>query len=120
MARPADRKNSCELIRKAAVALFKARGYHGTSVRDLAKAARIETASIYYYFPSKQEILLDLCERIMDALYESLVQAIRSNPTPEEQLRAAIRAHVLAHTTRQDETFISHSELRLLLAQKNR
>ena len=61
-----------ERILNAAIVLFKARGYHGTPVRELAQAVRIETASLYYHFPSKQEILFALFERIMNALLDGL------------------------------------------------
>jgi AcrR family transcriptional regulator len=116
----ARRNGSAERIRRAAIALFKARGYHGTSVRALADALRIEAASLYYHFPSKQEILFDLFERTMDALYDGLERAIAGGNTPEEKLRAAVRFHVLFHIARQDEAFISHSELRSLSPENHR
>ena len=106
-----------ERILKAATKLFRARGYHGTSVRALARAVRIEAASLYYHFSSKQKILFDLFNRTMDDLLEGLDQAITSGSSAEERLRAAVRFHVLFHITRQDEAFISHSELRSLSAQ---
>lgn len=109
-----------ERILNAAIVLFKARGYHGTPVRELAQAVRIETASLYYHFPSKQEILFALFERIMNALLDGLGGAMASGATPEEQLRSAVRFHVLFHIARQDEAFISHSELRSLSAPNRR
>jgi AcrR family transcriptional regulator len=51
------RKNSKESIVKAAVALFNANGYDGTSVRDIAKEANINAANISYYFRNKQGLL---------------------------------------------------------------
>lgn len=111
---------SAERIRRAAITLFRARGYHGTSVRALADTLRIEAASLYYHFPSKQEILFDLFERTMDALYDGLERAIAGGGTPEEQLRAAVHFHVLFHIARQDEAFISHSELRSLSPENHR
>ena len=107
-------------ILNAALALFKARGYHGTPVRELARSVRMEVASLYYHFPSKQEILFALFERIMDALLDGVNSAMAGAASPEERLRAAVRFHVLSHTARQDEAFISHSELRSLSAQNRR
>jgi AcrR family transcriptional regulator len=89
-------------------------------VRDLAQAVRIETASLYYHFPSKQEILLDLFDRTMDALVDGLERAAATGSSPEEWLRAAVRFHVLFHVERQDEAFISHSELRSLTAENRK
>jgi AcrR family transcriptional regulator len=115
-----DRNRSSERIRSAAIALFKARGYHGTSVRELAEALRIEAASLYYHYPSKQDILFDLVLRTTDAMLDGLDRAIASGATAEERLRAGLRFHVLFHIARQDEAFVSHSELRSLSPQNRR
>ena len=109
-----DRGGASERIRRAAIALFKARGYHGAPVRALARLVRVEAASLYYHFPSKQEILADILTRVMDDLLEGLQRAIQGVKTPEERLRAAVRFHVLFHIERQDEAFLSHNELRSL------
>ena len=109
-----DRDRVSERIRNAAIALFRARGYHGTSVRALAHAVRIEAASLYYHFPSKQNILFGIFERTMDDLLEGLRGAVEGRSSPEERLREAVRFHVRFHTERQDEAFVSHSELRSL------
>lgn len=109
-----DRDGASERIRRAAIALFKTRGYHGTPVRALARIVRIEAASLYYHFPSKQEILSEIFDRVMDDLLAGLERALQSGTRPEARLRAAVRFHVLFHTERRDEAFISHSELRSL------
>ena len=115
-----DRDGASARIRQAAIALFCARGYHGTSVRDLAQILRIEAPSLYYHFPSKQKLLVDIFDRTMDDLLEGLRRAIEGESGPEEQLRAAVRFHVHFHIERQDEAFISHSELRSLTAPHRR
>jgi AcrR family transcriptional regulator len=115
-----DRENATERIRKAAIVLFKARGYHGTPVRELASIVKMEAASLYYHFASKQQILFNNFARTMDDLLEGLRQAVDGEPSPEARLRAAVRFHVLFHTERQDEAFISHTELRALTEQNRR
>ena len=105
---------AAERIRRAGITLFKARGYHGTSVRVLAQAVGIEAASVYYHFPSKQKILHDIFNRTMDDLLDGLERALSGMTSYEERLRAAVRFHILFHVERQDEAFISHSELRSL------
>jgi AcrR family transcriptional regulator len=42
--------------------LFSQKGYHGTSMPDIAHTAGISTGLIYYIFPSKEDILLACCE----------------------------------------------------------
>ncbi len=114
------RESAAERIRKAAIASFKARGYHGTPVRTLAESVRIEAASLYYHFPSKQDILFGIFERIMNDLLEGLRAAIERQTGPEARLREAVRSHVRFHTDRRDEAFISHSELRSLTERNRR
>jgi AcrR family transcriptional regulator len=106
---------AAERIRSAGITLFKARGYHGTSVRALAHAVGIEPASVYHHYASKQDILYDIFGRTMDDLLNGLARALSGRASHEKRLRAAIRFHVLFHVDRQDEAFISHSELRSLI-----
>jgi AcrR family transcriptional regulator len=102
-------------IRRAAIALFRARGFHGTSVRQLAEAADMESASLYYHYPSKQSLLMDLFHHTMNELIEGAEQAIASQVDATARLRAAVLFHVRFHIHRQDEATISHSELRALI-----
>ena len=44
----------------AAVRNFQKLGYHGASMRDIARDAGITVAAIYHHFPSKQAILQDI------------------------------------------------------------
>src|SRR5258707_11815961 len=44
--------------------LFSRKGFYGTSVPDIARAAGISTGLIYYIFPSKDDILLACCEEV--------------------------------------------------------
>ncbi len=114
---PGDPQGGAERIRKAAIKLFRERGYHGTSVRDLAQAVQMETASLYYHYASKQDILGALFDCTMDEMMAGVEQAAAGTGGAEQRLREAVRFHVEFHVARQDEAFISHSELRALSAQ---
>jgi len=109
-----ERATAAERILRAAVALFRERGYHGSSMRTLARALRMEAASLYYHFASKQEILFAILDRTLDDLLAGVGRAVASADGPEARLRAAVRFHVLFHTDSQHEAFLSHSELRSL------
>lgn len=107
-------------IRAAAIALFKQRGYHGTSMRELAAAARMEPASLYYHYVSKQLILVDLLDRTMDDLLAGIDAAVAPLEAPADRLAAALRFHVGFHVERRDEACVSHSELRALMPENLR
>jgi AcrR family transcriptional regulator len=108
--------NASDRIRQAATMLFKTRGYHGTGVRALAAIVNLEPGSLYHHFPSKQHILFDNVASTVDAFLNGLRKILESEPSPEARLRAAVRFHVFRHIDRQNESFISHAELRSLSA----
>jgi len=51
------KKNAKEAIVNAAISLFNSNGYSGTSVRDIANLAKVNTATIAYYFNNKPGLL---------------------------------------------------------------
>ena len=77
------RKRSRGQILSAALKLFSRRGYHGTSIRDIAQAARASTGNVYHHFPDK--------ENIFNALIEQYLVAISS---PEHPFNRALVAGV--------------------------
>ena len=68
-----------------AVRLFFTKGYHGTSIRTLAKAVGIKESTLYYYYPGKEALL----DTIFDYYKQSFEAAI---PTAEE-IKADARKH---------------------------
>jgi AcrR family transcriptional regulator len=97
-----------------ATALFRSRGYHGTPVRALASNLKMEAGSLYYHFPSKQQLLFDGFEQTMDELLAGLRDAVERESTAPRRLCAAVRFHVRYHTEHQSEAFVSHTEIRAL------
>jgi AcrR family transcriptional regulator len=79
-----------EEITRAARDLFSRKGYHGTSMPDIARAAGISTGLIYYIFPSKEDILLALCEEIA-ALHLGLFQQASDIADPLERFDFIVR-----------------------------
>ena len=115
-----DRGGVLDRIRQVALDLFTERGYHGTPIRAIARSVGMEAASLYYHFPSKQQILRSIFDRTMDDLLEGLDRVMANNTTIEDKLRALVRFHVLFHIERQAEAFLSHSELRSLTEDNRR
>lgn len=110
-----------DAVLAAAIENFTARGYHGTSMRDIAGSAGLSPAAIYHHFDSKQAIL----QAVMVAAMTDVIAATRSaliaaDPGPAAQLEAVMGAWVLFHTTRQADALIGASELRSLDAEGRR
>jgi len=104
--------NMKEKIKSVSIRLFHKKGYFATGVSDIAKGCGIRKASIYYHYPTKEDILLDIFMTTMTELESHLIDSIAHANGSEEKLRAAIRSHILFHIDRQKEVIIADSELR--------
>lgn len=105
-------------IYEAALVRFAERGYHGTSVREIADACGIKASSIYAHFPSKEKILHDLIrlghEEHRDSVKEALLS---SGADPTDQLKAVISAHVRMHAEYPILATVANNELHALSPQ---
>ena len=101
-------------IRRVGCALLFRHGYSGMTMREIAASLKIKAASLYYHFPSKQHILFDVMQATVTELLEGLREIVSEEAEPEVQIDRAIRWHVLYHTSKREEAFVSHSELRSL------
>ena len=103
-----------ERVRGAAVELMFERGFHGTSLRDVASRVGIQMSSLYYYFPSKQALLMDIMVSTMQELVDQVAAVMVDTLPPADRLSAGIAKHVSFHAERRMENFIADSELRAL------
>lgn len=71
MAKRVDR-HTPESLLAVAVDVFNVRGYDGTSMEDLAKAAGITKSSIYHHVAGKEELLRLAVTRALDGLFQAL------------------------------------------------
>jgi TetR/AcrR family transcriptional regulator, cholesterol catabolism regulator len=76
-----------------AARLFAERGYHGTSIGDLADALGIRKASIYSHIEGKEDLLSEIALAGARAFHLAL-DALPENAGPAERLRLALRAHL--------------------------
>jgi AcrR family transcriptional regulator len=101
-------------VRRAAVELFAARGFHGTGIRDLAEAAGLSSATLYHYMGTKEDLLVSIMRTSLVRLIESAEQVIATADDPLEQLAGLVRTHVRAHAEQQLETLVVDGEMRAL------
>ena len=82
-----------QLILKASAKIFAEKGFHHTSVRDIARATRMSLSGLYYYFTTKEELLYLIQERCFVTLLQRWEQA----GNPQMDVRARIRAFAENH-----------------------
>lgn len=79
----------------AAIQLFGLKGFHATSMQDIADAVGLQKGSLYHYISSKEELLAGIMEEALDK-YNSRLRAIVESDQPiQEKITAAIRTHFL-------------------------
>lgn len=81
-----------ELVSVAAQ-LFAERGYHGTSMADLAGAMGVQKGSLYSLTESKQELLV-VITRDGAASFHAALDAVPDDAEPVERVRLALRSHL--------------------------
>ncbi|PID40943.1 MAG: TetR family transcriptional regulator [Proteobacteria bacterium] len=99
-------------IKAVAIELFFQKGYYATSIAEIAQGCGIQKSSIYYHYPSKEELLFHILRTTMDNLTAHLKENLAVDAEVTEQLKRAVRGHVRFHLEHQKETFIASSELR--------
>jgi AcrR family transcriptional regulator len=83
-----------ETLLAAAANTFAARGYGGTSMRDIAHDSGISLSGIYYYTRGKASLLYEIQSRTVDALLASAAEALSSVTQPRDQLMRFIENHI--------------------------
>ena len=102
------------VVLQHALDAFVSTGYHGTTVRDLAKRLGQTVPAIYYHYENKQALLVALLTRSIDDLVERCELAEHDAPDdPAERLAQLVRCIVLYVTHRRQMAFID-SEIRSL------
>ena len=74
-----ERKIRKERIIIGAINIFKKKGVENATMSDIAKESGFGTATLYYYFPSKEEILINMMERGWMQLWESIEDKMNEN-----------------------------------------
>ncbi len=90
MARPGRK----EQVLEASVTLFSRKGYHGTTVRDIAEEAGMLSGSLYAHISTKEDLLYEIVLGAADR-FTAALQPIASGPgNATARLRQAMIAHI--------------------------
>src|SRR5260370_2297836 len=77
----------------AASELFARNGFEGTSIREIGAASGVLSGSLYYHFPSKEDLLFTVHQESLTAMRREVEVAIAEITEPWQRLSEAIVAH---------------------------
>ena len=118
--RPYDERHDHLLAQAARV--FAEKGYHSTTMRDLAAASGMSLAGMYYYVRGKEELLHRIQERCFTRVLERAEQALGEcrSADPAERLQAFIRHHVTFFAAHMAEMKVLSHEASSLTGERQR
>ncbi|TQR21143.1 TetR/AcrR family transcriptional regulator [Psychrobacillus vulpis] len=105
-------KRRLQIIR-AAVTLFKEKGFHRTTTREIAKEAGFSIGTLYEYIRTKEDVLYLVCDSIYNEVHDKLSQITLENGTIED-LKTAIRHYYGVIDDMQDEFVVMYQESKSL------
>jgi AcrR family transcriptional regulator len=85
-----------------AVEVFASRGFHGTSMDEVAEAAGVTKPVLYQHFPSKRRLYLELLDDVGSRLVDAVTGAVSAESGPRQQVEAGFAAYfrfVARHTS---------------------
>ena len=88
--------NRLPLILDHAARLFRAQGFHGTSVRDIVREVDMLPGSLYYHFAAKEDLLVAVYEEGVRRISARVAAALEGRQDPWQRLEAACVAHLEA------------------------
>ena len=102
-----------EEILDAAAQIFRLKGYHATSMSDIAGAVNLQKASLYHHVSSKQEILLELLDQALELLTGEIIDIVQNKEIPpNNKLRQMTHTYLNA--------LINHIDLSSVLLMEHR
>ena len=103
---------------EAATRLFRERGFHATSMQDLAEALGMNRGSLYHYIAAKDDLLWRIVDGALARLDAHVRPGLEAEGPGAVRLRRAIREHLRFAAVHADELALLQIELRSLPPQR--
>lgn len=81
-------------VLKTSAAIFAEKGYHSTSIRDIARATKMSLSGLYYYFASKEELLYLIQDYCFGTLVDNCLRLLEGVEDPVHRLTLLIENHL--------------------------
>jgi AcrR family transcriptional regulator len=99
---------------KGAVSLFKEKGFHRTTTREIAKAAGFSIGTLYEYIRSKEDVLYLVCDSIYEHVRERLEQDLEQKIGTLSSLKLGVGNYFRVVDEMQDEVLVMYQEAKSL------
>ena len=97
-------------ISDAAMKLFAQKGYHNTTVKDIAELSHMSTGSVYDYVKNKEDILFLISKSFFDNLKMNVEKTLQGLTDCLMKLRSTIEASLSVIDNYQDLVLITYRE----------
>jgi AcrR family transcriptional regulator len=91
-----DHETKREAVIRTAARAFDERGYHNTSLDDIAAALGVTKPTIYYYVPNKEQLLFECFRAGLEPIRAALQRAEQAPGSGRDRLREVIRDYAIA------------------------
>lgn len=94
--------------------VFRVKGFHATSMREIAAASEIGLGNLYHYIQKKEDILFLVHKDVVDQLYDRFDECVKQSKDPVEQLVSVIRELVGLSFALKEEMLFIYTETKSL------
>lgn len=112
------RQGRKEHVLAAAIALFSRKGYHGTTVRDIAVESGMLSGSLYAHIESKEDLLYEIVLQAADQFMAAIGPIVPADLPASAKLRAVMKAHLQVMAESRDAAAIFMHEWKALSGER--
>lgn len=98
-----------EELFNVAIELFSRKGFHGTSIRDIANGRGVSVSNVYLHFKNKEDLWIAIREQAVRTLLDAWERRIAADAGPLDRFRELVTTHFEFYTARQNEARIGVS-----------
>jgi TetR/AcrR family transcriptional regulator, cholesterol catabolism regulator len=121
LANPKTKIKDLDLVRKkqkqictGAMKVFRSKGYHEATIREISVASRISLGSLYDYIEGKEDILFLVYMDILEHLYQSIDEAMKRFDNPKDQLIGLLKEFFYLTSLYREEILFAVTETKNL------
>jgi AcrR family transcriptional regulator len=96
---PPKETATADRVWTVAAQLFREKGYHAATTRELADRLQITRASLYYHVAKKEDLLYGICVESLRRVSEAVTEALDGVDDHAERIRALVRTHLTSMWT---------------------